>query len=146
MKNLKKKGLFLLLTIFVLTVFAGCGKSTPNTTANTKLNNYVICSSIDNSGKPLNKKDKFSTKETVMYATAEVSNISKTSTVRVAWYYYQGNTRIRLQSVTEKLKSDKKYVSSKLQGKGSLPKGNYEVAFYVDNKDKPVNTIKIVVE
>lgn len=139
MKNNKR--LFLMILVAALAVFAvGCSFSA--TTA--KVEDAIMTTSIDSDGVPGDQVVSYTADASMLYASAKIRNAPDNTKIRIVWTYLTGEQKMDEITIDSGDIADR-YIYSSFAPSALLPEGNYQVAFYVEDRKEPDATVMFVV-
>lgn len=139
MKNNKR--LFLMIVAAALAVFAvGCSFNF----SSAKIEDAIMTNSIDDNGMPGDQVVSYTADAPMLYASAKLHNAPDNTKIRVVWSYLTGDQLIDEITLDSGDIADR-YIYSSFAPSDLLPEGNYQVAFYVEDREEPDATVMFVV-
>ncbi len=139
---MKTQKRFILLLVAAALVFVTVGCSFNFSTA--KIEDAIMTTSIDADGMPGEEVVSFPSDASVIYTSAKVQNAPDHTQIRVVWTYVTGNQLIDEVSLDSGTISSR-YIYSDLYPTSELPLGDYQVQYFIDDREDPDATVKFVV-
>jgi hypothetical protein len=136
-----KKKVSIVLCLLLLLAVSGCSFSI----STAKVADAVSCREVDGDGKPIGNTDVFTTEDTAMYVSAKVVNVPSDTKLTILWRYSDGTETSDVDTVVMTL-DDSRYVYSDLTAQDGLPPGTYTAELYIDDREKPDQTVTMTVE
>jgi len=130
-----------MVVALALVVFAtGCSFSV--STAN--IQDAIMTNSIDAEGKPGEEVVSFTADAAMLYTSAKLMNAPDNTQIRIVWTYVTGNEAMGEITVDSGDISDR-YVYSNYEPTALLPAGDYQVEYFIDEREEPDATVKFVI-
>lgn len=128
-------GLLLILGCFVL---SGCSISTA------RFDNLVTSATVDEDYYPLDETETFITTTPIIYLTGKIKNATIDSTIRVEWYYVEGESEIFIgDSILNVSDINMDFYFSLSKPTNNWPTGKYEIRLYYDDKHQETVSFKV---
>jgi len=137
----KIKSFLLILVAAALIVFAvGCSFSV----STAKIEDALMTTSIDANGMPGEQVVSYSSNAPVLYASAKLLNAPDNTSIRIVWTYLTGDQLMDEITLDSGDISDR-YIYSSYEPSSALPEGNYQVEFFVEDRDEPDASLMFIV-
>lgn len=136
-----RKSLLLILAAVTLAVFTvGCSFNF----STAKIEDAIMTDSIDAEGKPGEEVVSYPADALTLYVSAKLRNAPDNTQIRIVWTYVSGDQLID-EVVLDSGDISDRYIYSDLSPTATLPEGNYQVEFFIDEREEPDATVKFVV-
>ena len=136
-----KKRVLLIAVAAILAVFTvGCSFSA----STAKIEDAIMTNIVDAEGKPGEEVVSFPADATVLYTSAKLMNAPDNTQIRIEWTYVTGNQPID-SIVLDSGTIASRYIYSNLEPTQPLPEGDYQVQYFVDDREEPDATVKFVI-
>lgn len=136
---MKTRRRIILIMLAVLLAVGAFGCSFSVSTA--KINDAIMTDSVDTDGKPGNTVTSYSADASVLYSSAILNHAPDNTQVRIVWIYASTGETIDEVIVDSGNISDR-YIYSSIEPGGLMPEGDYEVRYFVDEREDPDATVK----
>ena len=137
----KIKSFFLMLVVATLTVFVlGCSFSV----STAKIEDALMTTSIDANGMPGEQVVSYTSDAPMLYTSAKLLNAPDNTSIRIVWTYLTGDQLMNEITLDSGDISDR-YIFSSYEPAAALPEGNYQVEFFVEDRDEPDATVMFIV-
>ena len=134
---------YLILMAFALALAAvavGCSFSV----STAKIQDAIMTTSVDAEGKPGAAVTSFPADTEVLYTSAKILNAPDNTKIKIVWTYVTGNQLIDSINLDSGDISDR-YIYSNLTPTATLPLGDYQVEYFVEDRKEPDATVKFTV-
>lgn len=132
-----RKGIVFITVLLFIIAMVGCEFSI----STAKITEAVPCKAVDAHKKPISPQDTFSTSDKAIFVSLKAENVPSGTKVHMHWYYEGAEVGTYTAELDESM-----YLESHLYREEGLLPGTYEAEFYIDDREKPDQTIKVVVE
>ena len=109
-----------------------------------KIEDAIMTNSIDAEGKPGEEVVSFAADAAMLYTSAKLLSAPDNTQIRIVWTYVTGNQAMGEVIVDSGDVSDQ-YISSNYEPTGLLPEGDYQVQYFIDEREEPDAIVKFVV-
>jgi hypothetical protein len=139
---MKSRRRFLMIGLaLVLAVFAaGCSFSF----STAKIEDAMMTNSVDAEGKPGDAVTSFTSDVAVLYTSAKLRNAPDNTKITIVWTYVTENQLIDSIELDSGDLSDR-YIYSNLSPTATLPLGDYQVEYFIEDRKEPDATVKFMV-
>ena len=135
------KRLITIAFVLALAVFAtGCSFSF----STAKIEDAIMTNSVDAEGKPGEEVVSFPADAAMLYTSAKLLSAPDNTQIRIVWTYVTGNQAMGEITVDSGDISDR-YIYSNYEPSGLLPEGDYQVQYFIGDREEPDATVKFVV-
>ncbi|MDP3446586.1 MAG: hypothetical protein Q8S22_00810 [Eubacteriales bacterium] len=136
-----EKRIILIAVAIALAVFAaGCNFSF--TTA--KIEDAIMTVSIDAEGKPGEEVVSYPADARAIYTSAKIMNAPDHTQIHIVWTYVTGKQLIDTITLDSGELANR-YIYSDFTPSAILPEGDYQVEYYIDDREEPDATVKFVI-
>ncbi len=153
-----QKRIFLLTIVAVLVIFTiGCSSNvstdeiadstlTDSSAANgtAQIADAIMTDSIDANGMPGNTVTSFSGDASILYTSAKILNAPNNTKIRIVWIYATSGEQFEEITLDSGDISDR-YIYSSFEPSALLPAGDYQVAYYIEDRTAPDATVTFTV-
>ena len=139
---MKTRKRFLLIALAAALAVFTVGCSFSFSTA--KIEDAIMTDSIDSEGKPGEEVVSYPADVQTIYTSAKIMNAPDNTQVRIVWTYVTGNQLID-EVVLDSGDISNRYIYSDLSPTAILPEGDYQVQYFIDDREEPDATVKFVV-
>ncbi len=137
---MNKRRLLLAVAILFAIFTVGCNLSV----STAKIQDAIMTTSIDENGVPGEEVVSFPADVQTIYTSAKLMNAPDNTKIRIDWTYVTGNQPI--DSITfDSGDIASRYIYSDFSPSSILPKGDYQVQYFIDDREEPDATVKFVV-
>jgi hypothetical protein len=135
-----KRILMITLALALAVFTVGCSFSV----STAKIEDAIMTNSVDADGKPGEEVVSFTADAAMLYTSAKIRNAPDNTQIRIVWTYVTENQLIDEIVVDSGTISDR-YIYSNLEPTAALPLGDYQVQYFIDDRETPDATVKFVV-
>lgn len=137
-----RKRLVWIALALALAVFAvGCSFSI----STAKIEDAIMTDMVDAEGKPGSTVTSYPADVEVLYTSAKILNAPDNTKIRIVWTYVTEDQLIDTIELDSGDISDR-YIYSNLTPTATLPLGDYQVEYFVEDRKEPDATVKFTVE
>lgn len=139
MKNMKK---FTLIAVAALLAIFTVGCSFNFSTA--KIENAIMTDSVDAEGKPGEEVVSYPADAQTLFTSAKLMSAPDNTQIRIVWTYVTGDQLID-EVVLDSGDISDRYIYSDWSPNIILPEGDYQVEYFIDDREEPDATVKFVI-
>lgn len=136
----RKRFLMIGLALSLVVFAAGCSFSF----STAKIEDAIMTNSVDAEGKPGDAVTSFTPDVAVLYTSAKLRNAPDNTKITIVWTYVTGNQMIDSIELDSGDLSDR-YIYSNLSPTATLPLGDYQVEYFIEDRKEPDATVKFMV-